>query len=236
MPKPSIDLPSSRSFTLPNREAIVVAPLQPGDNLRVQDIMANAWDDTYVVPGWLNLQQRRDFVDPKDHGKLVNQADRIREGHERLARGDRKGALYLGAFSAGQLVGFTKVRGYTAPTRLGRIWQSITDRVRGSGIGYIDEIDVEPEYVRLGIGRALALVALEHMQRVGFNEVRLEVVDRNQNAKNFYTKHLGMTEDEQTSPMPGANAPQMRRRLMSGQTHAALGTLRRRNKWLTSRA
>jgi ribosomal protein S18 acetylase RimI-like enzyme len=234
-----IEAPSPRRYSLPGGSGgeIVVSGISTADARDVLGVMAAAWHDTYVKPGWLSVEKRVSVANPRDNDHVLDQADRIREAKNALEAGDKYGQLFLGAFAVGELVGFVRVGSYMATTLAGRVWHEFTDESLGRSIGYIFEIDVLPSFQRRGIGRALAAVALEHNRNIGHTEVRLHVYEPNTSAKAFYATQLTMAPHVGTTLEQGMReCPKMRRRLMSAETDKAQSVLLAGNKWLNPRA
>jgi ribosomal protein S18 acetylase RimI-like enzyme len=151
---------------------------------------------------------------------------RIGTEHTKLMLKQR-GSLYLGAFTVddagveiGQ-VGMMKLRPETVRHKGGP-----------QRIVWIDEMDVLPTLTRLGIGRAMAHSALVgYATELNCSDIRLHVVQSNEQARRFYERQLSLQVTGETSLGEGM-PDSMLRDEMGGTVAGALATLNNNNRWL----
>lgn len=79
-------------------------------------------------------------------------------------------------------------------------------------VGHITSLHVLPQLRGQGYGRALLDHVLTEFRRRGFAEVTLWVLEENQKARAFYTKH-GFRLDGGTRPYPKTDVPEVRYRI-----------------------
>jgi GNAT superfamily N-acetyltransferase len=218
------------NFDLPSGLSIVVRQLRPEDSHGTQRVMAGAWDETYVAPGLMTTDQRRQYTDSDSPERIEFISERISKARAQLAAETRGAALFLGAFTVGdqaEQIGMLKYSEEVGTTPGAKS----LDMYEGD----IGEVDVLPGWTRMGVGSAMFAVALRHAVESGHYLFGLQVVRHNARATSFYAQRLGMVMGEAVPRISGMPAA-MDRVEMRGLVKKSLAKLQASRPWLQNAA